>query len=462
MSTRTGPARPNVTGATEALDAYLARQGTGRPRPSLRYLRRKPGRGLVAVFGPGDLEDVYTVTVDERSLLDTPASSSGPTVRQFPDDPQLPHLDTVMAPSGHRSLVVALESAARRVHDVPPDRYLLDVVAEPVRYKPGDRCVIRYRLRFGAPGAAGGAGTTTTTCTLVAKLYREVHEAQAATDLLARLRTEAALAWTARPLGVVPGLPLALTEDLGCSRDPVPAHSGLHVVRPGSEDAVEVVCGAARALAELHTSGLDTGDRSRRTGADEAPKAAKRARLLEQYVPELAPVVRGVTGALCTSLAGLPADTLRPGHGSYKPSQLLVRDGAVFLVDFDQFGPADPALDVGYFLAYLRPAELWYHRAGRRAWFEAAADAFLSTYLHRLTERGESAATCAGIAGRVPVFEAALLLKIAARRVNRLHSPRVGEVAAVLDEVSRSLASAERAGTPVSVSGGLNPPGSAR
>ena len=73
---------------------------------------------------------------------------------------------------------------------------------------------------------------------------------------------------------------------------------------------------------------------------------------------------------------------------------------------------------------------------------EAAAEAFLSTYLHRLAERGESTATCAGIAGRARVFEAALLLKIAARRANRLHSPRPGEVAAVLDEVSRTLASA--------------------
>jgi aminoglycoside phosphotransferase (APT) family kinase protein len=243
---------------------------------------------------------------------------------------------------------------------------------------------------------------------------------------------------------VVPGLPLALTEDLGSSRDPVPAHSGLEVVHPGSQDAVEVVGRAARALAELHTSGIDTDDLSRRTGVDEAGKAAKRATLLEQYVPELAPVVRQVAGALCPTLAGLPADTVRPGHGSYKSSQLLVRDGTVFVVDFDQFCLADPALDVGYFLAYLRPAGLWYRRAGRRAWFEAAADAFLTTYLHRLAERGESGATCAGIAGRAPVFEAALLLKIAARRANRLHSPRPGEVAAVLDEVSGSLAFAER------------------
>jgi aminoglycoside phosphotransferase (APT) family kinase protein len=247
---------------------------------------------------------------------------------------------------------------------------------------------------------------------------------------------------------VVPGLPLALTEDLGSSRDPVPAVSGLHVVHPGSPAAVEVVRAAARALAELHTSGLDTGGLNRRTGTVEAGRAAKRASLLEQYVPELTPQVRRVTGALCAALEGLPTDTLRPAHGSYKSSQLMVRDGAVFLVDFDQFCLADPALDVGYFLAYLRPAGLWYHRAGRRAWFDAAAEAFLTAYLSRLAERGETAGTCAGIAGRAHVFEAALLLKIAARRVNRLHSPRSGEVAAVLDEVSRTLGLAERSAQP--------------
>ena len=445
-----------MTGATSALDGFLARQGSDAPRPPLRYLRRKPGRGLVAVYGPGETGSIFTVTVTEAALLEASDGdvASGCTVNQFPVDPQLPDLDVVMRPSAHAPLAAALESAARAVHDVPPDRQLTGIGAEPVRYKPGDRCVIRYRLRFGNPGDAGAAGTDVRTCTLVAKLYGEQREADAATDLLARLHTRAGLAWTARPLGVVPGLPLALTEDLGSGRDRPPARSGLRIVHPGSGDAMEVVRRAARALAELHTCGLDTGGLSRRTGVDEAGKAAKRARLLEQYVPALAPVVGQVADELCSALAGLPGDTVRPGHGSFKSSQLLVRDGAVFVVDFDQVCLADPALDVGYFLAYLRPAGLWYRRAGRRAWFEAAADAFLSTYLHRLADRGESGQTCAGIAGRAPVFEAALLLKIAARRANRLHSPRPGEVAAVLAEASRSLASAR--------GGGLTPPGSAR
>jgi hypothetical protein len=448
MTSTTGQVRSSVTGATEALDRHLASRGTDGARPPLRYLRRKPGRGLVAVFGPGDHGDIYTVTVDEGSLLGGPGAAAAPAVHEFPADPELVDLDTVMAPAGHRPLADALESAVRRVDGVPADCPLLDVRAEPVRYKPGNRCVIRYRLTFGDPAAAAGSDGATRTCTLVAKLYQDLGEAQAADDLLARLRSAAARTWTARPLGVVPGLPLALTEDLGSSHDPVPARSGLDVVHPASRNALAVVGQAARALAELHTCGLDTGGLSSRTGADEAGKAAKRAGLLERYVPELAPEVRQVTGALCATLAALPAETLRPGHGSYKASQLLVRNGSVFLVDFDQFCLADPALDVGYFLAYLRPAGFWYHRAGRREWFETAAEVFRTTYLQRLAERGESAQTRAGIAGRAPVFEAALLLKIAARRANRLHSPRPGEVAAVLDEVTRALAPD---GAPVSV-----------
>ena len=441
MSIQTELRRPNVTGATEALDGYMARRGTERPRPPLRYLRRKPGRGLVAVFGPGAGGDIYTVTVDEQALLEgvDAATLSGSTVQEFPVDPKLPHLDVVMAPSGHPALAAALESTARDFHGVPADWPLLGVVAEPVRYKPGNRCVLRYRLSFGPPEADAAPRT----CTLVAKLYGSLSEAQEADDLLVRLHDGAAVAWTARPLGVVPDLPLALTEDLGSSRDPVPAHSGLHVVHPGSPEAFDVVRRAARALAELHTSGLDTGGLSRRTGAEEAGKAAKRADLLERYVPQLAAQARPIIDTLCDTLQALPTEVLRPGHGSYKSSQLMVRGGDVFLVDFDQFCLADPALDVGYFLAYLRPAGLWYHRAGRREWFEAAAEAFRSTYRDRLAERGESAATCAGIVQRAPVFEAALLLKIAARRANRLHSPRPGEVAAVLAEVSRCLGLAE-------------------
>ena len=163
-----------------------------------------------------------------------------------------------MAPAEHPALADVLEATARRCprrgRRLAAGRHR----RRPVRYKPGDRCVIRYRLRFGDRRRLRTPRRGR--CTLVAKLYREQREARGR-----RRRswpgctTGVAAGWTARPLGVVPGLPLALTEDLGSSRDAVPTRSGLDVVHPGSEEAVDVVRRAARALAELHTCGLDTG-----------------------------------------------------------------------------------------------------------------------------------------------------------------------------------------------------------
>ena len=54
------------------------------------------------------------------------------------------------------------------------------------------------------------------------------------------------------------------------------------------------------------------------------------------------------------------------------------------------------------------------------------------------------AASRAGIQSRCHAYEAALLLKVAARRANRLHSPRPGEVKALLHEMTDCLAAATR------------------
>lgn len=461
MSATTDAARSSVTSAAAALEEFLGHGGGDGQRPVLRYLRRKPGRGLVAVFGAAT-DDVYTVTLEERLLARDPAGSTatadGPTVRQFPDDPHLPGLAAAMRPTAHPEVAGELEAVARAMHAVPSSFRLRSLGAEALRYKPGDRCVIRYRFRF-ADDADGSADPGPRTHTLVAKLYRDRAEAEAADDLLVRLRTEAAVSWTARPLSLLAHLPMALTEDLGSSRDRVPAYSGLDVVRPGDPRATHAVRAAARALAELHTSSLATKGSALRTGADEAGKATKRAKTLERYVPDLTIEIRSVSEVLSRTLTRLPHDGLRPAHGSYKPSQLMIRQGEVFLVDFDQFCLADPALDVGYFLAYLRPAGLWYGRAGRRAWFEAAATTFVCEYRQRMADRGVSSAVSSGIVSRAHVYEAALLLKIAARRSNRLHSPRPGEVSAVLQEISACLATAERLGVVVS-RGSAESPGS--
>ena len=484
---------PSPTGVASVLDDILAATEPGLARPPLTYLRRKPGRGMVAVYGSPSFGSMYTVTVDESAMASGPATTSGGTprgsvlnggtqtwqdeglaripalgltVQRFPHDESLVHLPAAIAPEEGTPLWRALAEVATgwpEAHTGQAVVTLRSARAVPLRYKPGDRCVIRYHLDLAASDGS------TESLTVIGKLYQTVDQAETAAALMERLwQAQGSQPWSARPLGVVTSLPLVLTEDLGSSADKVPTLAGTEVIRfggaarvdakhvdhagfdaepindakPFNPGSLEAVRRAARALAELHTSATVSDETPTRTGADESAKAAKRASAIARYAPSLAETTAAVGTALTTALASLPACSLRPSHGSYKPSQLLVRSGAVYVVDFDQFAQADPALDVGYFLAYLRPPGLWYQRAGTRAWFETAAATFLSAYVDAAAERGMDPVEREEIQRRCHVYEAALLMKIAARRPNRLHSPRPQEVKALLDEVMACLAGA--------------------
>ena len=253
-------AEPDVAGATEALDDIPGAVGRRPARPPLRYLRRKPGRGLVAVFGPGRPGgDMYTVTVDERTrpVLEVAAPTAWPAARrvqQFPGRSEAAaHLDAAMAPS-QPDLAAALESTRAAVHDVPGDAATAAASSPSrVRYKPGDRCVppLPAALRRPGPTAPGRAAAP-----LVAKLPGGPSEAQAADELLDRLRDRAAVSWTARPLAR--GARPAAGADRGSRQQPRPRAGGLGAGRRASR------CPRTRsgrsaappvALAELHTSG---------------------------------------------------------------------------------------------------------------------------------------------------------------------------------------------------------------
>src|SRR5204863_7513565 len=112
---------------------------------------------------------------------------------------------------------------------------------------------------------------------------------------------------------------------------------------------------------------------------------------------EQAEEVQYLAQQLASRLDALQPDQYRPAHGGFKASQLLFHSHRVFVVDFDGFCLADPALDVGYFLAYLRPSGLWYSRPGMMPWFKAAAEVFTTTYRQVMLELGVSAEQIDGI-----------------------------------------------------------------
>ena len=132
-------------------------------------------------------------------------------------------------------------------------------------------------------------------------------------------------------------------------------------------------------------------------------------------------------------------DSYLPAHGGFKASQLLFHSHHVFVVDFDGFCLADPALDVGYFLAYLRPSGLWYYKQGMRQWFEQSARVFHAAYPEAMFTRGITNEIIDSIIERSRLYEGALIFKIATRRVNRLNTPRPQELSAMLDEIKACL-----------------------
>ena len=164
-----------------------------------------------------------------------------------------------------------------------------------------------------------------------------------------------------------------------------------------------------------------------------------RAAQLADYAPRDADRALALGERVADRLASTAPAPLRATHGSFKPAQLLFRGDELFITDFDQLCAADPALDIGYFLAYLRPPALWYRRHGARAWYEAVEGQFLTTYAAALSDLTGDRAEAEAATARAHLYSAALLLKIANRRPNRLNSIRPGELDAMLAEISVCL-----------------------
>jgi glutathione synthase/RimK-type ligase-like ATP-grasp enzyme len=459
----------------------------------VRYLRRKPARGLAVIYAvdePGhhsarhthDPQLLVSLTLDEKALdgayirfdkseaQETPlevqpsgvlrAEKLGLSVQAFPADNGLPTLATSCDTSQGGPVFAALQEAGRTLLE-DDDWRLLEARAEAVRYKPASRCVVRYHLTL-------AHGDELRQLILYGKVYADPQQAHAVQALQQRLYDEQAAMLgnraagqelrspiLPRPLGLLSSLGITLNEAIQPADPRERVITGTQAMQPtiergrGGEIAAITIPAkelrmTAVALARLHTSAGRAHEAEPRTGSKESRRAHARAALVASRTPELAEKVRQLAEQLVSRLERLEPDMYRPAHGGFKPSQLLFHSQQVFVVDFDGFCLADAALDVGYFLAYLRPSALWYRRAGMREWFETANQEFVSTYAQAMHDLGISEDAIAGILERSRLYEAALIFKIATRRVNRLNSPRPRELSAMLDEIAACLSTTFR------------------
>lgn len=472
--------QPLITGANTPATLFV------------RYLRRKPGRGLAIIYNVGvtqqskqkpvhDLNHSLSMTLDEQVLegahirfteaqaqdsdvLLQPsgalrAEALGLSVQAFPADDSLPSLAQSCDVTPQSMILQDIQAAAQQLLR-SQEWKLVAAKVIPVRYKPASRCVLRYLLTVERPA---GSTSERKDITIFGKVYADRQQAYEVQSLQQRLyqeqlakqgskvidyRVEVPL--LPQPLGINEALGLTLNEAVQPTEAEKPLRLGGHVLQPQFEygrggEVTNIVIPTeelrltAIALARLHTSTVQLDKKLIRTGTKEAKRTLDRAKLIASANPAQAKDIQKLAQRLASRLESQSPDVYRPAHGGFKASQLLFHSDSVFVVDFDGFCLADSALDVGYFLAYLRPSGLWYARAGMREWFEAAAHVFRSTYQQAMIELGVTSTSVDAILERTKLYEAVLLFKIATRRVNRLNSPRPQELSAMLREITTSL-----------------------
>jgi len=456
----------------------------------VRYLRRKAERGLAVIYTVDDKKQgqnkhdqsrLLSLTLDEQMLEGSRilfnnaqarqaafsiqssgalrAEDLGLSVQIFPADESLPALATCCDISQQSSLLQNLEAAAQyQLSD--KDWRLISATVSPVRYKPSNRCVLRYTLTL---VRTADSVPQQRNSTIFGKVYANRQQAYDVQTLQQKLYQEqiakrgstvmehtAVMPLLPQPLGINEALGLTFNEAVQPKNTEEPLRLGGRVLRPhvvygrgGEVEDVIIPTDELRltaiALARLHTSAVQLDKGMVRTGAKEAKRTHERAQIIANANPNHAKEIRRLSQYLVSQLETQRTPVYRPAHGGFKASQLLFHSNCVFVVDFDGFCLADAALDVGYFLAYLRPSGLWYARAGMRQWFEASAQIFTQTYRQAMLELGESVGSIDDSLERVRFYEAVLLFKIATRRVNRLNSPRPKELSAMLREISACL-----------------------
>lgn len=378
---------PGLPGLGTMLDEAALLQALGRALPDLpaaradlQYLRYKPGTNAVAgyrlslpggplpayakTFGPADqpkvLRDLRRAAAHGLAGTAVAAFDDGATlVRVFPNDASLPALPALTRMACGEEAATGLGLGRGQLHEL--------------RYKPERRWVGRFDPDH------GGAS-------LVLKLHAPARFAAALAGACA-FRDSGPLrlaplrwAYTRRRLlgfGWLPGLLLSQALQEGSATAAM-----LHTV--------------GRALARLHrqdATNLPTRSRAREVASLQATAAG-----IAWLLPSEAARVAALTSRLTARLAAAP-EVARPTHGDFYAKQVLVDGEGAGVLDLDSAVLADPAQDLGLFLAHLERD----HLRGFLSGIAHPGAAFLAGY------RDEAGT----VPARVPLYVASALLRLA-------------------------------------------------
>ncbi len=303
-----------------AYRCQFGRPGTDPQRIRIRQFTHSPGRLALVSHEMEWRTDEY---VPSQHLAIKIERDKPVEMFRYPEDHQLPGLSEAAHPETARKLLNShvLAMPARRVR------------VELIRYRPAGRAVLRHsvgRLRFYARVHRPHAVTPLLTA------QEMIRQSDFVLPQMAGYWAEGGVVW----LSEIPGKNLHRNIQRGNLPNPGPLLDGLQTLwsTPHVPDGARPfnLARAYRRAKLSFTHNLRDADRAIRS-LNHATK------FLDPFVQSWRP----------TGIA----------HNDFYDDQMLVlNDGRIALVDFEETGPGDPMLDVGNFLAHLR----WSYSLGRK------------------------------------------------------------------------------------------------
>ena len=247
-----------------------------------------------------------------------------------PLDPRFPELVRLCDPRHVSAMLAGVVPGASRE----------DYRVSSVRYRPGERHVLRYQPVSGPAGHA-----------VFAKLSKrdpDVTRAfQLATRVADRLEATGGATRAVRPLAWI-------AEDRVILFPEVSGRPLSELLRFGNRAAIGYLEEAGRALAALHSAPDTIGEALKpRAFASDLEAVRRASEHVSALSPRFATLIAGTLERARATYDRLRSERATFTHGDFKADHLWGARGGLSLFDFGSCALGDPALDVGKFLADL-------------------------------------------------------------------------------------------------------------
>ncbi len=250
----------------------------------------------------------------------------------FPNDPKLKQLPRLW----DDGTLLELLKQYWHVFNLPPSAKLVNVTTKLIKHAPEDRCTLRHTLHLEGASevvAYSKIFAPATSGALIFKTIRTLRQAPVC---------QSGEILIPEPLFFDAEMNVIFMRGLeGVNADENPATLDL--------DRIAQECGVA--LAGIHQCHLpDLPSRSEEYTMSHVLEAEEMLGCLgADYKPRL----EAITAALRGKYPGLAQVAPTPIHSAFRLSQLLLVDGKIALVDFDDFQLGNPISDVASFVAHL-------------------------------------------------------------------------------------------------------------